>query len=434
MSRAGRAKTRDATPAWTEVVPPRTISGVPSAGVHRYRLGHDYRDRGSPNNPEDQFLRWINIDGSGIRNMGGIRPLRFTSLDVGVQAWIVLVTDERSTGSSGNPWEDFVDVPHGRIVYWGDAKFDDTKTVSQFVGNRALEAAWGAVLDNRRHLTPPILHFSKRATGVLRFNGLCVLDRLELTWFEDHGRPVRNYRAHLSILDEEFVDLDWLHGRVTATSGSELRLGGPSAWRRYQGGYVARLSVWAPSLRSPGAQLPTQGSRDDRLLGQLVAMTPTTFEAATVALFREFDEVRHQVTRTRPTGDGGFDFSGTFTLPPPLSYEIEFLGEAKKYARTTAVGPKDVSRLVARLSRGQYGVFVTTSYFTRRAQEEVLADRYPTHLLAGSDLVRMIRELRIATGDELSPSWLRSIREELDRPLVGARQAAEERASYGPEG
>src|SRR5215203_2180387 len=73
------------------------------------------------------------------------------------------------------------------------------------------------VLDSQMAVVPPILHFSKKATGTLRFNGLCILDRLELTWFEDQGRPVRNYRAHLTILDEEFVDVTWLHSRVTAT-------------------------------------------------------------------------------------------------------------------------------------------------------------------------------------------------------------------------
>ena len=98
--------------------------------------------------------------------------------------------------------------------------------------------------------------------------------------------------------------------------------------------------------------------------------------------------MRHNITRTRPTGDGGFDFVGSFTLPPPIQYEIPFLGEAKRFARSTGVGPKDVSRLVARLSRGQYWIFVTTSYFTKQAQEEVLEDRYPTSLLAGADLVR----------------------------------------------
>ncbi len=95
----------------------------------RYRLGQDFRDLGSVRNTDDQFLGWINVPGSGMRNRGGIRPLRFVSLDELVPAAIVLVTDERSAGSASNPWDDLVDVWHGRIVYWGDAKFDAKRTV-----------------------------------------------------------------------------------------------------------------------------------------------------------------------------------------------------------------------------------------------------------------------------------------------------------------
>lgn len=396
----------------------------------RYRLGHDFRDTGSVNNPADEFLRWINLPGSGMRNMGGIRPLKFTAQKEPVPAGIVLVTDDRSAGSASNPWDDLVDIPHGRIVYWGDAKFDSKKTVDDFPGNRALRDAFNQVLDSQMALVPPILHFSKRTTGTLQFNGLCILDRLELTWFEDHGRPVRNYRAHLTILDEEFVDVGWLHSRMTASSRAGLAGTGPKAWQRYQDGVIDRLRVWAPSVRSTTSQLPLAGSGDGNVLAQLVNLTPTGFEAAVVSIFRELVEVRHNITRTQPTGDGGFDFFGSFTLPPPIQYEIPFLGEAKRYARTTAVGPKDVSRLVARLSRGQYGIFVTTSYFTKQTQEEVLEDRYPTTLVAGADLVRIMREMRIARGKEISPSWLRSVQTDLETPLEPSRRAAETEAPY----
>jgi hypothetical protein len=398
--------------------------------MRRYRLGHDYRDAGSVKAGDDQFLAWINLPGSGMRNMGGIRPLRFNAMKEPVTAAIILVTDERSAGSTANPWDDLVDIPHGRIVYWGDAKFDTKRTVDDFPGNRALRDAFNQVLDSQMALVPPILHFSKRATGILRFNGLCILDRLELTWFEDHGRPVRNYRAHLTILDEEFVPVDWLHSRVTATSRSSLSGNPPHAWRRYQDGVIDRLKVWAPLVRSTSAQLPAVGSGEAALLSQLAQLTPTGFEAAVVSIFREFDEVRHNITRTRPTADGGFDFVGSFTLPPPIQYEIPFLGEAKKYARSTAVGPKDVSRLVARLSRGQYGIFVTTSYFTKQAQEEVLEDRYPTSLVAGADLVRIMRELRIARGAEISPAWLRSVESEALPAPTPLTRAAEAEAPY----
>jgi hypothetical protein len=401
-----------------------------SVPQRRYRLGHDYRDTGSVNNPDDQFLGWINLPGSGMRNMGGIRSLKFVNAVQPAPAAIVLVTDERSAGSASNPWDDLVDIPHGRIVYWGDAKFDPKKTVDEFPGNRGLRDAFNQVLDGQMALVPPILHFSKRTTGVLSFNGLCILDRLELTWFEDHGRPVRNYRAHLTILDEEFVDVDWLHSRMAADSKSDLSERGPHAWRRYQDGVIDRLRVWAPSVRSTSSQLPPNGSGDASLLSQLVGLTPTGFEAAVVSIFRELDEVRHNITRTRPTADGGFDFFGSFTLPPPIQYEIPFLGEAKRYARTTAVGPKDVSRLVARLARGQYGIFVTTSYFTKQTQEEVLEDRYPATLVAGADLVRIMREMRIASGSEISPAWLRSVQTDLETPLETLRMAAEAEAPY----
>ena len=385
---------------------------VPTPAPLEYRLGHEYRDMGSSTASEDQFLSWINIPGSGIRNMGGIRPLKFTNLSLSVHAYIVLVTDDRSGGSATNPWEDLVDLPAGRIVYWGDAKFGE-KTVDEFVGNRALRTAWDQVLESARGLAPPILHFSKIRTGWLLFNGLCVLDRLDLTWFEDQsGRPVKNYRAHLTILDEEHIPLDWLHRRATASAPSDLRKDGPAVWRRYQAGFVDPLRVWARKIRSREAQLPNPGSKDAEVLEQLVEMEPTQFEAAVVSLFRELD-IRHEITRTRPTGDGGFDFFGSFLLPPPLDYEISFLGEAKKFSSKHGVDPRHVSRLVARLGRGQYGLFVTTSFFTRQAQEEVNADGYPTRLISGGEVIRMMRELRIARGGSISPAWLKAVESEM---------------------
>ena len=49
-----------------------------------------------PADPEDELLRWINIPGSGIRNMGGIRPLGFVDLTLlPVKAYIILVTVDR---------------------------------------------------------------------------------------------------------------------------------------------------------------------------------------------------------------------------------------------------------------------------------------------------------------------------------------------------
>lgn len=90
---------------------------------NRYRLGHEYRDTGGSGKEDDQFLRWLNISGSGMRNTPGIRPFKFTELrTLPVHAYIVLVTHERSASRTANPWEDFVDLNAGRVIYWGDAK------------------------------------------------------------------------------------------------------------------------------------------------------------------------------------------------------------------------------------------------------------------------------------------------------------------------
>lgn len=384
-----------------------------------FRIGEEYRDTTHLNDPSDQFIRWLNEGGrGGIGNTGGVRALRFDSLNVGVTSCLVLVTRD-SAGQFANPWEDHIDVPNGRITYWGDAKAHRSKRVEEWVGNQRLLAAYEVILDNERALIPPILHFSKPATGFVRFNGLCVLDRLELTWFEDEGTPVRNFRAHLSILDQQDVDLDWILARRRATSPTALLNFGPEVWRNYlRAGVISRLKVWAPQVRDRLAQLPAADSADSRVLDQVISLTPVQFEAAVVKVFEDMDEVTHRISRTRHVGDGGFDFFGTFTMPQPLGYEVDFLGEAKRYRTSNPVTPKDVSRLVARLGRGDYGLFVTTSYFTSQAQQEVLEDGYPVRLFSGADLVGIMRQLRIAQGDVISPLWLRTVEAEALRRLA----------------
>jgi restriction endonuclease Mrr len=183
----------------------------------------------------------------------------------------------------------------------------------------------------------------------------------------------------------------------------------PSSWNQYKKGNTIKLQVWKHKIRSLSEQLPEQSSEDAKILDQLVYLTPTEFEAVTVAIFKQLKDVTHTITQTRPTKDGGFDFTGHFSLPYPLSYDIRFLGEAKKYNRGNGVQPKHVSRLVARLSRGEYGIFVTTSYYTKQAQEEVFQDGYPVKLFSGIDLVFLLRELRLAQGDQIKSERINTV-------------------------
>ena len=373
-----------------------------------YRLGHTYKDILSVSRQKDEFVSWFSLDGSGIGNSGGIRAAKYLKIESELPCYMVLIT-RRISHRWYNPWEDIIDYSTGTIFYWGDAKFDSNKTYSEFRGNKHLIRTYERILENKMLEIPPILHFSKVESGVVKFNGLCALTNLELTWFEDKGNPVKNFRCELAILDAEQVNVNWLHERTKSADWSKLDENAPKAWKDYTKGNIRKLDVFSKSVFAKEDQLPKVNSDEASLLQQLHELTPTQFEAVVVELFKNLPHISHKIVRTRPTVDGGFDFYGTFSIPYPVKYEIAFLGEAKKYARDSSVQPKHVSRLVARLSRGQFGIFVTTSYYTRQTQKEVLEDGYPVKLFAGNDLVNIFQELRLVENGKIKKEWLDTV-------------------------
>ena len=375
------------------------------ASGNKYRIAHSYVDRGNPHLSGDEFSGWLAINGSTIGMTGGIRPRSYVyKIGTTLPAYVVLVT-AHITGDHANPWEDIIDERAAVIRYWGDAKFSARdKVYDSFPGNRCLKRVYDEILVGDRSILPPILHFSRPSSGRLVFNGLCALETMELTWFEDGRRPIRNYRYTLSILDEEFVSVDWLRSRTVAIDKKALMEGAPAAWADYVRGRTRRRQLWRARVLSTEAQLPIPGSDDERVLKQLTNLPPKDFEAVIVALFREMKTVEHSITETRYVNDSGFDFFGSFTMPLPVGYEVPLRGEVKRWKQGVGVG--EVSRLVARLRRGEYGIFVTTSYYTRQSQKEVLEDAYPVKLFSGADLVRFFRELKLVTGDHLKEDWL----------------------------
>jgi len=373
-----------------------------------FLIGHTYKDILSVSKEDDQFVSWFSLKASGIGNSGGIRSAKFLNLVSDLPCYMVLITRNISHRWY-NPWEDIIDYSTGTIFYWGDAKFDRNKNYAEFRGNKNLLKSYEKVLDDNLEVVPPILHFSKLESGIVKFNGLCALTNLQLTWFEDNGNPVKNYRCELTILDIDKVEVDWLHERANCSEQNNLNNNAPQIWKEYIKGNIKRLDVWSKSILSKADQLPPVSSKQNKILHQLVALTPTQFEAVVVEIFKNLPHVNHKIIRTRPTADGGFDFFGQFSIPYPLKYEIEFLGEAKKYSQDNAVQPKHVSRLVARLNRGQYGIFVTTSYYTRQTQKEVLEDGYPVKLYSGMDLVNFLYELRLIENESIKRDWLENV-------------------------
>jgi len=203
------------------------------------------------------------------------------------------------------------------------------------------------------------------------------------------------------------VPVEWLRQRPLAAEFDRCNALAPCVWKLAQRGQVHRRQLWTSRIRSQTDQLPGPGSADEKVLGEILALTPDEFEKFVVALIDKLPEIvpglTHRVLRTQMTADYGVDFFGTFTLPRPIAYEIEFVGEAKRYSNP--VSPDKVSRLVARLGRGQYGLFFTTSSYSDRAQKEVIMDRYPVRLFSGRDIVDILREGHCVAGDRLRRDW-----------------------------
>jgi hypothetical protein len=389
--------------------------------MNTYRVGHSYRDL-TKRVPEDEFINWLDTNGNTIGTTGGIRPKKFLSEalhlslgEVDIPSSLILTTSNISQ-QYHNPWEDSVDYNSGNIIYWGDAKYDSenrSKKHLEFKGNKILHKIHELILLNKRHLIPPILHFSRNKKGWVQFNGLCVLDSLETAWFEDKGRPIINFRCHLSLLDLEELPLPWIHERASSDNLELIDQNAPLVWKGYIRGHTKKLFAWMGKVRSTAEQLPDAKSDDSRVLSQIYNLSPSQFEGFCSKLFQEIaihTKLQHQIRETRHVRDGGFDFYGRFIFPEPLSYEIEFKGEAKKYSPDHGVGPKDVSRLVARLQRGEYGIFVTTSFYTQEAQKEVCVDQYPIRLFSGTDIINFLKVLgKIRDKTYLDPAWLQSI-------------------------
>jgi len=208
-----------------------------------YRLGETYVDKAARNHEDDQFLRWINIDKSGMANSPGVRPLKYTSSiaksESKLPAYLILVTNENTSGPL-NPWDDVIDISNAEILYWGDAKAHDTKVLEDFTGNLYLRRIYDYILKGDTDLIPPILHFSKPVKGIVKFNGLCVLNKLDIKSFESEGVRVKNYLANLTILDCEAVHVDWLHSRVKSDDPEivDSHQNCPEVWLDYKSGRI----------------------------------------------------------------------------------------------------------------------------------------------------------------------------------------------------
>ncbi len=128
----------------------------------------------------------------------------------------------------------------------------------------------------------------------------------------------------------------------------------------------------------------------DQLISRLLLISPDGFEHLAQRLLREAGFVN--VTVLGKSGDGGIDGVGVYRLSL-VSFPVFF--QCKRYKGTVTAGAvRDFRGAMA--GRGEKGLLITTSSFTKDAQSEASRDGAPpVELIDGDRLCDLLRDYRL---------------------------------------
>lgn len=203
-----------------------------------YKLFETYKDSASPKREEDQFLRWLSVNNKTIKNTGGIRPRYFDYLEnyKNYPAFVVLATDDRPGEVNLSEWEDIIDIDKGKILYWGDAKYNDIYEKHgylAFFGNKNIQKINKIMQKNLRNLIPPIFHFMKKKKGFMFFTGVYLIEEINIKEFYSKNKKIQNFQISLDRIDIPEINLNWVHDRTNAKDINDLTSNNPNQWNGY---------------------------------------------------------------------------------------------------------------------------------------------------------------------------------------------------------
>ncbi len=351
-----------------------------------------YRGGTAGNSGDDPLSRLLPVG-----NQGGFRTLGRPSKDEVRLA--VLYT------SGAEPdWPDALDVHTGVFTYFGDNRspgreLHDTPKKGNLLLSRVFDWAHQGV--SERGWVPPFLLFDKAGPGRdVRFRGLLApgaprlsgQEDLVAVWRTTKGQRFQNYRAMFTVLDVPRVSREWIN---QITDGDPLSSECPPTWRAWvqAGTFTPLLAPPTVIVRTRDQQLPAPA--DMPLLDAVYrhfADRPFDFEQFAADIWQITEPHVDRIDVTRPWRDGGRDAVGDYLLGPrddPVA--VEFALEAKCYGPSNSVGVRQTSRLISRLRHRQFGVLVTTSYVHSQAYQEIREDGHPVVILAGRDLVEILK-------------------------------------------
>lgn len=360
---------------------------------------------------------------------------------------IIVTSSPHKKGSVETPWQDYFDLDNGHIRYFGDNK-DPGKDPARAPGNKALLDAFSLAHSHDpavRASTPPIIFFQRqtykgKSKGFPQFSGIGVIRSVDLVtqWDNKLERTFTNYAFDFVVLkldkEHEIFDWNWIDNRRNPRLGATSSLqNSPESWRSWIKEGVNSLEklrrrVSKLSIESANNQRTVIGSETHSVLERIYKYYSGKkhhFEGlAEIIAERVVDSNRSIYRRgwiTSASNDGGTDFVAALTLGSSFSkVQLVILGQAKCVSPDIPTGGNHIARLVARLRRGWLGVYVTTSYFSEKVQQEVIEDEYPIVLIHGKrvaeEVVKILHESDIYISveeylDHLSSQYHERIRQ-----------------------
>ena len=318
------------------------------------------------------------------------------------------------TSGAEPDWPDELDPYTGAFTYFGDNRSPGRELhETPKRGNLLLRAFFERAHAGQagRAMIPPFLLFDKPGGGRdVRFRGLLApgSDRtsggedLVAVWRTTKGQRFQNYRARFTVLDAASVTRSWITELAT---GEPLGPGCPPAWRTWAetGRYLPLQAP--PTVITRGRQAQEPDPSDRPLIScicQHFKDRETDFEQFAADLWRASQPNVDKIDVTRPWRDGGRDAVGDYLLGPRTDpVAVEFALEAKCFTPGNGVGVRQTSRLTSRLRHRQFGVLVTTSHLDAQAYTEIREDRHPVVVIAGRDIVDILKTQGLNTPAQL---------------------------------
>lgn len=353
---------------------------------------------------------------------------------------IIISSSPHKSGSEHTPWEDTYNSDYGYVRYYGDNKSNKTKPEDKD-GNKMLLEAFryhsSPHINERMEKAVPLIFFERvpyggRIKGNLKFKGFGIIESVELVTQYDTKTDsgyFSNYVFDMCIFslkeENENFSWEWINSRRSAEKSNKETLKiAPESWKqwvKYGSSHLHKVRRNVSSLKTTkeSNQKPTKGSKEDKTLRQIYDF----FEGKK----QEFELLAMKVTQyifeengskilpgwiTKKGGDNGLDFVLRMDIGTDLSsIKTIVLGQAKCESFNNPTNGVHIARTVARLKRGWLGVYVTTSYFSKNVQMEVIEDQYPIMLIHGLKLAQTVQKMIYKEGCSLD-EYLNMIIEE----------------------